>query len=287
MNFDDLELNPALPPRRKRQRLREEPTDGPSCYRVAGDLRRAGRLGAAVKQYERAIGYQEHNYDAWTELVDTLLRMGAPGAALECAQRGVDGHRKTRPLYAALACATAHAGDTAAAFALSDVSLGEHRYWYPVCVRAELMLLHEPESKRVRLEAIDCYEEAIRLAADPWDAHFMAGCALLHAGWAGHAAGYFSEALHLDPIGAAGWLGLGDCFHALRLFEQASFYFGKALDLEPYLETAQRKQRTSRRAEFGLLRGLKKQSLEERWNARYDLRIEDPPDTSFDGLKEA
>jgi tetratricopeptide (TPR) repeat protein len=282
VNFDDLELNPTQPPRRKRLRLKEEPADGPTCYRAAGDLRRAGRLGAAARQYERAIGYQEHNHAAWIELVDTLVRQRSIEDALRWAQRGVDGRRLARPLYAALACATAHQGDLAAAFELSDVSLDLERLWYPVCVRGELLLLKDPASKRMRLDALECFEEATRLASDPWEPHFIAGCALLHAGWAGHAAGYFAEALHLDPIGAAAWLGLGDCFAALKLHEQASFYFRQALDLEPFLEAAQQKQRTSRSAEFGLMKAFKAEELQRRWEMRYHVRAEDGAESTFD-----
>ena len=38
-------------------------------------LRRAGYFEKALPVYRQAIGMNDHNYDAWTEYIDTLVRV--------------------------------------------------------------------------------------------------------------------------------------------------------------------------------------------------------------------
>ena len=56
--------------------------------------------------------------------------------------------------------------------------------------------------------------------------------------WPAQAAGFFSEAVHVKPAAVAGLLCLGDCFQLLRLYDQALFYYHKALEIEPANELA-------------------------------------------------
>jgi len=282
MDFEDLELGPIPSRKRADDRLVTEPKDGPGCHRHAKRLRRAGHLGKAARFYERSLGYQEHNYEAWLEFADTLIRARDIERADAVAQKAIEGHGQARVLYAGLACVRAHQGHLSDAFRLSDVSLDTQRDWYAVAVRGEIAMRKAGDSRSFRKDAMECFEEASRLADDPWDAYFMAGCAMYDAGWPAYAAAYFSEALHVDPAAAAAWLGMGDAFQAMKLHEQAGFYYEQAIQLQPHLERARSGRRSALQAVYGLLSIFDKASLEEKWQARYNQRHAWDTDNSFE-----
>jgi hypothetical protein len=64
--------------------------------------------------------------------------------------------------------------------------------------------------------------------------------------------------------------GLGDCFHELRLYEQAVFYYQKVTELESTHDLALKRQKLSKPKLFGLMRLFRKRDLQARWNQEYE-----------------
>lgn len=253
------------------------PTDGPSFYAAARRMRMSGHFGAAAQFYERAIGFDDHNYGARVELVDTLVRAGRLDLADRFSHASLDAYRKVRILYAARALALTHRGDIEKALSLVQVALDEGRPWYALCVRAETLLR---SSATHRGEALVLLEEAADKTKSPWDMYFTGGCILIDAGWPALAAGYFSEAAHHQPGAVISWICLGDCFQELKLFDQALFYYEKAAELEPAHEVALQRRRTCTPFLYGLTRVFRRESLHQRWNRAFDeLRAEWHPTT--------
>lgn len=246
---------------------RTAPRDSETFYYEARRMRRAGFFGAAAKLYERAIGLDEYHFPAWAEMVDCLIRAGSLGEADQKSKTALDNYRKVRLFYASRALALAHQGAFEEASALSDISMEGQPLWYARCVRAEMLLLLSAE---YRGEALTLLEEAINLSVDRWEPSLLGGWMLQEAGWAALAAGYFSEAAHADPRAEAGWWLLGDCFHALRLYEQALFYYQKATEVNPKHELALERQRKCVPAMYGLTRVFRREELRRRWNREYE-----------------
>ena len=260
----------AAPPRRP-------PQDAGSFFEAARSMRRAGHFGAAAKYYERAIGFDDHHYGALVELTYTLVRAGRIDVADQVSRAALDAYRQVRILYAARALALAHRGDIAPALNHVQVALDEGRPWYALCVRAETLLRADLGN---RTESLQLLEEAADKATVRWDMHFVAGWMLLDAGWPTLAAGHFSEAAHYAPDAAASWLCLGDCFHELKLHDQALFYYEKAAEIDPTHEIALRRRRECTPFLYGLTRVFHRDSLRRRWNRAFDeLRSEWHPTT--------
>lgn len=271
--FDWLELtfddNAALG---RQIPIRTRPTDGPSFYRAARQMRASGHFKAASDFYEKAIGYDPHNYAAWVELVDTLVRGKHCEAAGAKSQEALDTYRKVKPLYAARALALAHTGKIREAYGYLDVAVdGADNAWYPRCVYAEILLRTSPDN---RGEALNYLEEAANRAQHRWEPHFLGGWTLLDAGYAALAAGHFAEAAHYHPRAPIVWLCLGDCFRELRLFEQAMFYYQRVIEIEPAHALAIERQRVTAGKGFGLLRLFRKPDLYRRWNDEYAKLVE-------------
>jgi tetratricopeptide (TPR) repeat protein len=172
-----------------------------------------------------------------------------------------------RPFYAARALVLAHKDEFAEAFSLSNVSISkEEPHWYAFCTRGEILLLQDPVQ---RLDAMIFFEAAAECPGADWQAYHMAGRALLEARLPALAASLFAEAAHLNPRGSACWLGLGDAFLALKLYDQALFYYQRVTELQPNHEIALGRQRTCAPLGFGLINALTAKALQGRWKQRF------------------
>lgn len=254
------------------------PKDGPSFYRAARRLQRAGYLDSAAQYYQHAVGFNEHHYQAWVEWIDTLVRAGRIDEANAQSKQALDVYRKVRIFYASRALTLAHRQDFQEALTLVGVAIEGKNAWYARCVEAELFLLMPVKQSE---QALACLNKAIDLCEDRWDPCYLGGRMLLDAGLAVWAAGLFSEAVHADTRAAAGWLGLGACFERFRLYDQALFYYRKVIELNPRHDLALEGQRRCAPKLFGLTRVFRKDTLRRRWNREYD-RIRKQQERMFD-----
>ncbi len=119
-----------------------------------------------------------------------------------------------------------------------------------------------------RKQALACLEDAVSWADPAWEAHFAAGWMLLDAELPTLAAGHFAEAGHAKPYASIAWLCLGDCFRALRLYDQALFYYQRVTELEPTHDLALKRQKECSPKLFGLMRVFNRNALRKRWNER-------------------
>jgi len=268
--FDWLEFDTPAEPNYADGALRAAPQDGPSCYQAGRRMRESGFFESAAKYFKKAVGFNEHHHAAWIALVDTLIRAGEIEEADQISHDALNNYRKVRLFYASRALALAHRGSLREAFPLSGVSLEGEATWYSRAVRAELLL---KESLQNRAAALALLEEALDLAEGRWESCFVGGLILFDAGWPALAAGFFSEAGRHNPRAAAGWLYLGDCFHALRLYEQARFYYQKVQELEPQHELTLRRMKASAGHVFGLTRVFQPNSLQRRWNREFEKLV--------------
>jgi tetratricopeptide (TPR) repeat protein len=268
--FDWLEFDSKAPQSRTHETIeRTKPDDGPSFLRAANEMREAGYFKDAVAFYEKAIGHDPHVYSAWSHLVDTLVRGGQHDTALKRIDSGLEAFKNVRAFYAPKALVLAHLGKTHEAEQYLNVALeAEEPSWYTKSVEAELWLRRNPGLRDRYLDAIDA---AIEFAGDArWEAHFLAGWMLLDAEKWTLAAGHLTEACHWNPRAAITWLRLGDCFRALRLYDQATFYYDRALELEPSHPLAQRRRKTTSKWIYGLMSLFDRRSLRQRWQQRYE-----------------
>ena len=267
--FDWLELAVEAPASARKPHsygLMRAPDDGPTYYLAARRMRESGHFKAAAHCYSQAIGFDERNYGAWVEYIDTLVRAKQLVTADEVSQTALNNYGLVRQFYASRALVLAQDGNMSDAFGHSDVSLDGERNWYCVAVRAELLL----NSRGNRSTACELLVEAVDRAEDRWEPHFVGGCILLDAQHPALAAAYFSETAHYNPRAVIGWICLGDCFHALKLYDQALFYYQKATELEPTHEVALDRQKNCVPRLYGLTRLFHQVSLRKRWNSEYE-----------------
>jgi tetratricopeptide (TPR) repeat protein len=252
---------------------RAEPHDASSFYRAAREMRESAHFGTACAYYRKAIGLNDHHYGAWCELIDTLVRSNQLDLADRVSTDAIENYRQVRLFYAARALVLTHKHRFQEAFPLISVALeGDPAAWYPQCVMGEMLLRFEREK---RFEAQKHFDEAIEKADSPWEPYFLAGWALLHAGMPVLAASYLAEASHFRPCAALCWLYLGDSFRALRLYEQAVFYYQCAQEIEPNSEMSIERQKECGKLSFGLMRIFNRHKLRERWKeALEELRRE-------------
>lgn len=78
-----------------------------------------------------------------------------------------------------------------------------------------------------------------------------------------------TEAGHFQPRAPSSWLGLGDCFYALKLYDQALFRYQHVTDLVPRHELALERQRACSPKLFGLMRAFRKPDPQTRWKEEY------------------
>ena len=266
--FDWIEIEDEVAAARQaQQQARVKPYDGPTYYDAARRMRESGHFKPAVDHYERAVGFQPHHYPSWVELIDTLVRARQLASADEHSHRAVDAYRQVRVLYASRALVLAHLGQYREAKRHLEISLDADEPWYAKCVEAE-MLLRQDVSQRAR--ALACLEDAVAWADPVWEAHFAGGWMLLDADLPTLAAGHFAEAGHANPYAAIGWLCLGDCFRALRLYDQALFYYQRVTELEPTHSLALKRQKECSPKLFGLMRVFKRDALRTRWKEYFD-----------------
>lgn len=248
--------------------LARPPQDAPGFFRVAQSMREAGHFRSAVQLYERAVGLQPHHYDAWVELIDTLVRARQLDAAEAHAVYALDTFRQVRVLYASRALVLLHRGKPNEAEQHVQIALeGDRPSWYAKCVEAEMWLRRTPEARR---RVLQCLATAVTWTDTPWAPHFLGGWMLLDAGLPTLAAAHFAEACHWNPRAPLTWLCLGDCFRDLRLYDQALFYYERALELEPAHPVALRRKKQYGRRIYGLMRLFDAPTLRERWRRRYE-----------------
>lgn len=244
-----------------------EPSDANSFFRAAREMREHGYYLSAVPYYEKAIAMNDQHYDAWLELIDTLVRARDLAGADARSHEALDNYRLVRPFYAARALVLAYRNDFPEALRLSNASISkEEPHWYAFCVRGELLLRRNPAD---RLQALTFYEAAVECPGADWQAYFLAGLALLDAHFPALAAGLFAEAAHLSPRVPACWLGLGDSFFALRLYDQAMFYYQRVTELVPQHEMAIERQKKCAPKGYGLMKALAPRALQHRWKQRF------------------
>lgn len=267
--FDWLELErvtssaPAAGP----YRPAKAPTDADSYYRAGRELREHAYYHSAAQYFEKAVALSDQHYDAWLALIDSLVRAGELDAADLRSREALDNYRLVRPFYAARSLVLAHEGDFSEAYRHSNASISkEEPHWYAFCTRGEIMLLDDPEN---RLDALLMYEAAAECPGGDWETYFLAGLALLEARLPALAAGMYAEAAHMNPRAPVCWLGLGDCFLALRLYDQAMFYYQRVTELEPKHEIALERQKKCAPLGYGLMKALTPRVLQNRWKQRF------------------
>ncbi|HOF39552.1 MAG TPA: hypothetical protein PLD73_05725 [Candidatus Hydrogenedentes bacterium] len=239
------------------------PHDAPSFYQAARSMREAAHLRAACDYYRKAAGLNDQHYEAWSELIDTLVRRGQLDEADRVSSEILQNYRQVRLFYASRALVLAHRHRTQEAFPLISVALeGDADAWYPRCVMGELLVRFD---RGKRCEAQRFFDQAIERAKDPWEPYFLAGWAFLHTGLPALAAGHLAEAAHFRPRAALCWLYLGDSFRALRLYDQAQFYYQCAQELEPDSELSIARQKDCGKLTFGLMRLFSRNKLRARW----------------------
>ncbi|MBI5092219.1 MAG: tetratricopeptide repeat protein [Candidatus Hydrogenedentes bacterium] len=267
--FDWLEVESSTPTRETKAQIAwQAPQDGPTFYRAARRMRQSGHFKAAADYYRSAIGYDDQNFAARVELVDTLIRAGRVQDADAVSQEAIDSYRQVRQFYASRALVLAHQSKFNDAFPLSDVSVeGGDRSWYSRCVRAELLLKLNADH---RFSALELIEEAAGLAERPWECYFLAGWMFLDAGMPALAASHLTEAAHLNPRATICWLCLGDSFRELKFYDQAQYYYQRVVELESSHDVAIERQKLCAPKLFGLLRGIRRESLFQRWNREFD-----------------
>jgi tetratricopeptide (TPR) repeat protein len=248
------------------------PNDGPSFYHAARKMRAAGHMKAAADFYRQAVGYDDKDYAAWVELIDTLIRAGRLEQADAISHEVQSNYKQVRILYAARALALAHRAKFKEALPLSNVSVeGKSPQWYAFCARGEIYLRMNDANRQ---SALSLFEEAIAMAQEPWEPHLMAGWALLDAGWPALAASYLAEAAHRRPRSPHAWLCLGDAFQDLKLYDQALFYYQRVTEIEPKHELGIKRQQALVTLRFGLMRAIDPKRLTSDWRARYDKALE-------------
>jgi len=244
------------------------PADAPSFYRAARAMRSSGHFKAATDFYRKAVGFDDHHYDAWLELTDTLVRAHRIQEADAASQEAYENHKQVRVLYASRALVLAHQGRFPEAMQFSDVSVDAgDQSWYSRCVRAEALLRMNIQ---FRNEALALFEQAMELAQNAWEPALIAGWVLLDARQYALAAGFLAESAHKRPRTPITWLCLGDCFRELKFYDQAMFYYQRVTELEPTSEIALQRQRECGPQLFGLMRAFFRDSLQKRWRRDFD-----------------
>ncbi len=277
--FEWLELPDRRPAQAADTAERQAPTDATSSYRAARRMRESGYFDAAVPYYQRAVGFNDQDYRAQVELVDTLVRAGRIQDADAASYAALNNYRQVRIFYASRALALAYRGSYAEAFPLSDISMEGNAPPYARCVRAELLLKSSLDNRSTALALLN---EALSAPDSLWESYFVGGLILLNAGCAPYAAGFLAEAVHYNPRAVAGFLYLGDCFRALRLYEQALFYYRKAEELEPKHAIALQRQKECVPSVFGLMRVFQFGTLRNRWNKEYEKLTQKGPANGID-----
>lgn len=267
-DFEYLEPRAAPAPAREGAAFQSGALDGPACARAGRELRRRGLFHAAAQYYAQAVGLAEHNHDLRAAWIDTLVRAGRIDEAGAQSRDAFEAYRKVRILYAARALALLHAGSLEAARPLLDVALEDDTArWYAMSVEAEWTLRARPERPQ---QAVFAFQRAAEAAADPWDVHYIGGWSLMRAERPVLAAAFFAEAVRADPRAAAGLMGLGDAFRALRLSDQAVFYYERALEAAPDQTAAQEAIAQCKSRVFGLMRAFGRRGLHETWRKEYE-----------------
>lgn len=239
--FDWLELSEQSASEAPREPLlSRRPDDASSYYQAARKLREAGHFKSAADYYQRCVGLNERNYAGVTEMIDTLVRAGLFEDAERYSVEALENARQVPLLYASRALVLAHRGALTEAWPLSQTAFDHTDHWYAQFVWAELQLRAARENLPEVVQALDALVER---HTDHWELHFLSAWILLQAPAPAHAACFAADAAHLKPRSVASWINLGDCFFALRLYDQALFYYQRAIDIETNHPLALERQR--------------------------------------------
>ena len=207
--------------------------DGQGYLRAAERLRNEGSLQAALDLYEKAVSFDETLFDAWTGLVDTLVRVDDLKRAGEVAEHASRSYGRTRTLYAAQALVYCHTGDMTNAMRYSDVSVEQGTpSWYSFFVRGEIILAQSRDRRQLK-SVRACFQRAIDLAACRWAALLWQGIVYLERDCPALAAASIKEAAHRNLRNPFIWVKLGDACAELDMPDQARFYYEQALDVAP------------------------------------------------------
>lgn len=267
--FDWLELAPEKPQPHldAAEKLSGPPTDSGSYYHAARRLREAGHFKSATEYYQRAVGLDAGNFSAACELIDTLVRAGLKKEADTFSAEAYENYRRVPLFYASRGLVLAHLGRLQEAWDLCQTAFDHTDHWYPRFVWTELQL--RASSENVREFACN-FDELVARNASLWELPFLCAWVLLEAQCPAHAAGFAAEAAHLKPRAAASWIALGDAFFALRLYDQAVFYYQRTIELEATHPLALERLRRASGLRYGLMRLFSIGDLRRRWTKCVD-----------------
>jgi tetratricopeptide (TPR) repeat protein len=265
--FDWIEFEkPAAAQPAQEVRRGSAPADAEACYRMARQLREAGNFNAAVQWYEKALGFDEHHHRTWIELIDSLVRARRIKEADDRSREALANYGQVRTFYASRALVLGYQERYAEAMRQSDISIDEgSAAWYGLMVRAELLLRKD---SGYREEAVRLLEEALNAAEVPWEVYFVGGRSFMHARLPTFAASFLAEAAHFNPRSPITWFSLGEAFRHLRLYDQALFYYNRALELDPGNANVEKRAKDVRVRVYGLLQTFLPVELRERWKKR-------------------
>lgn len=244
------------------------PSYDAAAYDRGRDSRQRGDFFEAAQWFDAAVDANDHDYAARVLHVDSLVRAQMYDDAAKASEAHLKRFPRVREHYASRALALGHIGQYDQAIYQCAVALeGEKISSYARCVRGELALLQNPADHET---AMRWFEHSVDLADDRWESHIVSGLALLDADFPTLAAAFFAEAGHANAAAAFSWIGLGDCFAELRLYDQALFYYRRALQTDPGNFQALKREKKYAGGVFGLLHALHRPNLVRRWNDACD-----------------
>lgn len=267
--FDYLEFDSWSTPRPEAEKSTAPAKLSPS--ERGRRCRQRGDFYEAAQWFESAVQLNDHDFGARVMRVDSLVRAGMVDEADRASAVNLKKFGRVREHYGSRALVLAHLGQFAEARRHCTVALeGDKHSAYAHCVRGELTLLEDAGDFE---NAMRWFEQAVDFAEDRWEANVVAGTALLRADLPMLAAPFFAEAGHFAPLAAYSWVGLGDCFAELRLYDQALFYYRRVLQVDPSNAAAMAREKKYAGGVYGLMKALYRPNLMRRWNEAYDKML--------------
>ena len=245
-----------------------------SFHQSGIELLQRGYVSQAADMLERALGFREHDFQLWIDAIEMLVRADKLERAEARSHEALQNYRRTAPLFAAHALVLAHRGQFGDALGHVQVVFDHARrgtHWYAHAIRGEILLRQD---KTNRGEATYCFDQAMDGQKNPWRAALIAAWAFLDAELPVFAAAAAAEVAHWNPRACIGWLLMARCFEQLRLYEQAQFYYGCVLELEPNHPAGLRGRQSAKAARFGLLSLFRRENLKGRWRTAYERALQ-------------
>ena len=178
-----------------RDTLRKNPGAWAAEYSLGVVLRRAGRVGEAIRHYQQALRIKPDHISANNNLGMALLQQGRVSEAIEKFGQALRIQPDSATIHNNLACALLQQGSVS--------------------------------------EAVRQCEQALRLKPDYADAHNVLGSALLQSGKVKDAIRHFQEALRFKPDHTEAECNLGIALARLGRPQEALAHFERALQLKP------------------------------------------------------